>query len=585
MLQIRSSDYQVIAATYGRGLFSSNGFAEAAAPSMTGFSPTSGLAGTTVTISGSNFTNASAVSFGGVAATSFTFVNDNRITAVVASGNSGAVKVNTGGGEASLNGFTYIPSPVIKSYSPTSAGKGIPVLIKGLNLSSVNAVTFGDSAVASFTILSDTSITVIIGNGASGKVKVISPAGSSTADGFIYCSSPIITSTATTFCAGNTQLLNSTVEGTYQWFKDGTAIGSATSQSYSAPDAGLFTLKYTNGTGCAAFSNGITLTTNQIPALPTVSPVNYCIGGTATALSATASAGNTIKWYSAATGGAGSTTAPIPTTTVAGATDYFVSQTSAAGCESNRAKITVTVGSNPLAPTVSPIGYCSGSMATALTATATSGNSLLWYTAATGGSGNATAPIPTTTSVGSFDFFVSQLAGAGCESPRAKITVTINATPAKPTITKDAAGNLVSSATTGNQWYLEGVAITIATTATYKPIASGNYTLKTTVGNCTSPFSDNFNYVVTAVSNLSIDQFVKLFPNPSRTSLTIQYKLGSMTQVSVVVLDAKGKLVLQQRNLQNGTALNLFNLASGSYFVKLMDKNGATLYMDRILKQ
>ena len=585
MLQMRNSDYQVIAATYGRGLFSSNGFAESAAPSMTGFSPTSGLAGTTITITGSNFTNASAVSFGGVAATSFTVVNDNRITAIVASGNSGAVKVNTGGGEAVLNGFTYIPSPVISSYSPATAGKGVSVLIKGMNLSSVNAVSFGDSAVASFTILSDTTIRVIIGNGASGKVKVISPAGSTTADGFIYCTSPIITSTATSFCTGSSQLLNSTVEGTYQWFKDGTAIGSATSQSYSAPDAGLFTLRYTNGTGCAAFSNGITLTTNTTPGLPTVSPVNYCIAGTATALTATASAGNTIKWYTAATGGAGSTTAPIPTTTVAGATDYFVSQTSAAGCESQRAKITVTVGSNPVAPTVLPFIYCSGSTAAALTATATAGNSLLWYNAATGGNGSATAPIPSTTAVGSFDFFVSQLAGAGCESPRAKITVTINATPAKPTITKDASGNLVSSATTGNQWYLDGVAITIATTATYKPLASGNYTLKTTVGNCTSPFSDNFNYVVTAVSNLSIDQYVKLFPNPSRTSLTIQYKLGSMTQVSVVVLDAKGKTVLQQRNLQNGTALNLLNLASGTYFVKLMDKNGATLYMDRILKQ
>jgi hypothetical protein len=42
----------------------------------------------------------------------------------------------------SLNGFTYIPSPVINSYSPTTAGKGVSVLIKGLNLSSVNAVSF-----------------------------------------------------------------------------------------------------------------------------------------------------------------------------------------------------------------------------------------------------------------------------------------------------------------------------------------------------------------------------------------------------------------------------------------------------------
>jgi hypothetical protein len=587
MLQMRNSDYQVIAATHGRGLFSSNGFAEAAAPSMSGFSPTSAVAGTTITIVGANFTNASAVSFGGVIATSFTVVNDNRITAVVASGNSGSVKVNTGGGEAKLDGFTYIPSPVINSFTPSSAGRGVTVLIKGVNLSAVNAVSFGDSAVASFTILSDTSINAIIGNGATGKVKVTSPAGVATANGFIYCTSPTISTTATIFCVGNSQSLTTSAEGTYQWYKDGSPISgtTATAQTYAATTAGLFTLKLTDGAGCAAFSNGITLTTNPTPLAPTTSAINYCIGGTAVALSATATAGNIVKWYSAATGGNGVATAPTPVTTTAGATDYFVSQTTAAGCESPRAKITVTVGSNPTAPIALPINYCAGSSALALTATATVGNSLMWYTAATGGTGSSTAPIPTTSTVGSSDYFVSQLAGAGCESPRAKITVTIEPTPAKPTITKDAAGNLVSSAATGNQWYLAGVAITNATAATYKPITSGNYTLKSTTGNCASALSDIFNYVVTAVSNLSIDQYVKLFPNPSRTSLVIQYKLGNMTQVSVIIIDAKGKIVLQQKNLQNGTALNLMNLASGTYFVKLVDKNGVMLYLDRILKQ
>ena len=587
MLQMRNSDYQVIAATYGRGLFSSNGFSEAAAPSMSGFSPTSAVAGTTITIVGANFTNATAVSFGGVAATSFTIVNDNRITAVVASGNSGSVKVNTGGGEASSDGFTYIPSPVINSFTPSSAGRGVTVLIKGVNLSTVNAVSFGDSAVTSFTILSDTSINAIIGNGATGKVKVTSPAGTATANGFVYCTSPTISTTATIFCVGNAQSLTTSAEGTYQWYKDGSIISgtTATAQTYAATTAGLFTLKLTDGAGCAAFSNGITLTTNPTPLAPTTSAINYCIGGTAVALSATATAGNTVKWYSAATGGTGTASAPTPLTTTAGATDYFVSQITAAGCESPRAKITVTVGSNPTAPIVLPINYCAGSSALALTATATVGNSLMWYTAATGGTGSATAPIPTTSTVGSSDYFVSQLAGAGCESPRAKITVTIEPTPAKPTITKDAAGNLVSSAATGNQWYLEGVAITNATAATYKPITSGNYSLKSTTGNCASPLSDIFNYVVTAVSNLSIDQYVKLFPNPSRTSLVIQYKLGNMTQVTVIMIDAKGKIVLQQKNLQNGTALNLMNLASGTYFVKLVDKNGVMLYLDRILKQ
>jgi hypothetical protein len=46
------------------------------------FSPIKGLAGNTITIKGSGFTSTSAVSFGGVAAHSFTVVDDNTITAV-----------------------------------------------------------------------------------------------------------------------------------------------------------------------------------------------------------------------------------------------------------------------------------------------------------------------------------------------------------------------------------------------------------------------------------------------------------------------------------------------------------------------
>ncbi|MDT8886299.1 putative Ig domain-containing protein [Aquirufa sp. LEPPI-3A] len=71
------------------------------------FSPIKGLAGNTITIKGSGFTSASAVSFGGVVAHSFTIVDDNTIIAVVKNGSSGSVQVTTGGGQTSLAGFIY----------------------------------------------------------------------------------------------------------------------------------------------------------------------------------------------------------------------------------------------------------------------------------------------------------------------------------------------------------------------------------------------------------------------------------------------------------------------------------------------
>jgi YVTN family beta-propeller protein len=75
------------------------------APTISSFTSTS-AAGGTVSIIGTNFTGATAVSFGGVAAASFTVVNATTITAVVGSGASGSVSVTTLGGTASLLGFT-----------------------------------------------------------------------------------------------------------------------------------------------------------------------------------------------------------------------------------------------------------------------------------------------------------------------------------------------------------------------------------------------------------------------------------------------------------------------------------------------
>lgn len=77
---------------------------------------------------------------------------------------------------------------------------------------------------------------------------------------------------------------------------------------------------------------------------PNPSPqyIYYCLNEAASPLTATPSAGGSLRWYTSATGGTFSTTAPTPSTTVVGTTSYFVSETDGV-TESSRVQIVVNV--------------------------------------------------------------------------------------------------------------------------------------------------------------------------------------------------------------------------------------------------
>ncbi len=179
------------------------------------------------------------------------------------------------------------------------------------------------------------------------------------------------------------------------------------------------------GGGCSPATATYTLAVSPLSMAPAVTtPVVYCQNAMAVPLTST---GTGLLWYATATGGTGSATAPTPFTTAPGSTSYWVSQTEAGGCEGPRAEIVITVNPLPAAPTVTtPVNYCLNAEAVPLTAT---GTGLLWYTTSIGGTGSATAPMPSTAATGSTSYWVSQTNINSCESPRAQIVVTINPFP------------------------------------------------------------------------------------------------------------------------------------------------------------
>lgn len=173
-------------------------------PAIVSFTPTSALAGTTVTITGANFTGATAVSFGGVPATSFVVVSPTSITAVVGAGASGDVSVTAPKGTTTLAGFTFLVPPSINSISPDSAGTGATVTITGTNFTGVSSVTFGGVPASSFTVVSANTITAVVGAGASGDVVVTTAGGQSIFHGFYYTGPSITSFTPTSGASGTT---------------------------------------------------------------------------------------------------------------------------------------------------------------------------------------------------------------------------------------------------------------------------------------------------------------------------------------------------------------------------------------------
>ncbi|WP_405377001.1 HYR domain-containing protein [Nonlabens sp. Asnod3-A02] len=79
-------------------------------------------------------------------------------------------------------------------------------------------------------------------------------------------------------------------------------------------------------------------------------------------------------------------------------------------------------------PTTNNVTYCMGESASPLTGVLSdTGTRLKWYTTQTGGFPSITAPTPSTASVGTTSYWVSQADASDCESVRSEIQVLINA--------------------------------------------------------------------------------------------------------------------------------------------------------------
>jgi len=191
--------------------------------------PTTG--GTMVKIKGKNLVTASAVTFGGVAAT---FEIDGHAVLATSPGGTGTVEVQvtTSDGTTALNppadDFTYeTDTPTISKVAPGSgtANGGTKVTIGGANLTGAYEVDFGTTPSPSVTAESDHAVVAVTPPGSVGEVPVtvITPSGSSPSDPAAHFTyrlvAPKVTSVSPDSGTAGTQV---TIQG--QRFSKATAV-------------------------------------------------------------------------------------------------------------------------------------------------------------------------------------------------------------------------------------------------------------------------------------------------------------------------------------------------------------------------
>ena len=254
---------------------------------------------------------------------------------------------------------------------------------------------------------------------------------------------------------------------TYQWYSNasnstvgGTAIGGATSASYTPPNNVAGTKYYyvicTNNQGSTT-TNVSAAITIQSPSVGGTASSNQTIcGGTSPANLTLASNTGSIQWQSSTdnitfTNIAGATSSSLTSAQmgVLNATRYYRANVTNGVCASAISN-TLTITVNPAPTLTSTTGASICGTGTATLQASTAAGTINWYAASTGGASLGTGTSYTTPSINTTTTYYADVTNNGCTSnPRTAVLATVSAAP-NPTITQTGCGTLSIGNLTAN---------------------------------------------------------------------------------------------------------------------------------------
>ena len=300
-------------------------FSYEAAPTVSALSPVAGLpaGGTTVAVTGTGFSGASAVDFGVLAATTYSVISSTQISATSPAASAGTVDltVTTPVGTSATSAadhFSYEAAPVVSALSPVAGPLASPTVVSvtGTGFSGASAVYFGLVAATTYTVSSSTSLSATTAPQAAGTVDVIvtTPVGTSatsTADHFTYEATPTVSALSPVAgqpAGGTSVVITGTGFGGASTVDFGLVattiytINSSTQITATAPAhaAGTVDVTVTTPLGTSATSAADQFSYETAPTVSAVSPVaGLPAGGTSVVITGTGFGGASAVYFGA----------------------------------------------------------------------------------------------------------------------------------------------------------------------------------------------------------------------------------------------------------------------------------------------
>ncbi len=302
---------------------------------------------------------------------------------------------------------------------------------------------------------------------------------------------------------------------------------------------------------------------------PSIFPLDTSICPGAS-LTLTASGGTSYKWSN---GDTGSVIIVLPTT------DSLFTVTAKSGCGTGMISDSITVGQAP-SFIILPIdtGFCNSQ--SAILYVSGDGSNFIWTP--TDGitdstlSGDSVTVSPTATTT----YMVTGINSSGCATSGTDM-VNVIASPGTPTFSQN--GNvLTSSSVHDNQWFRNDSILNNDTSENLTIIVSGYYwVVVTNEANGCSTASDSVYIKVSGINQISaISDQLSIYPNPFNNNIFIKINssAGDIKDWNLQITDVLGQTVFNKLFIDYSNDIDLSNLASGVYFITVINKTGRAVF-------